>query len=1354
MEYHAFASLAHFRILLVPVGSISRSTFDNWASEIRTLETIRLSDIPPGTKDEKARFMPSPKSKGHLHLSFPSHPPPISHASMSLFRPSHFPLGVIGIASCSHTDSLSSISAEFNAAMTDLFPVQSIFPLAKNCFVFEEGDGTTHLNLGDHLPGLVIIPSMMGNKKENIETLLADLCSNILAEFSTVLQTLESPLGNEYLNASLFPFLPSSSDLPLPMVDDEPESTTPLPSYNSQPELSGAPRRGSAPMLALKRNSSTGPGTITSVPRRTTLGVANARKRQSGIGAASSHGRLFKVLGDFFILAGRTEDAAVWYTEAIALFKTAADNVWHASALEGLATVAVLEAWSSGQGLQASMSNSKEPWSEVSDRLEQAVTLYSRTNPTSDPDHRYDLLAYLYTVAILRHSSLLFATWSSKGWGPLAFSALLHPGPTPYLPPTLMHADSHLLINRDRLSTISGVSRTQISAVLSQAHGPWLLHLGHRERIVILEAMASMYSSIGYHRREAYILREVVGCVMDLVVCGRDEAASANSVGLAITFTGSEGQTQLGGKGAVGIKATEKADGNESILRLVKYICNVHGVDLDTVKLIDFALQRDSVDGETENSIMQRGDPEDILEDPYGWPELQIGIVREAIAVAEALPVDPPAVAQFSLSALKCLHGVFSEDDQYYMYATASRALTDARRRGDTRSVDYWSGQPVVSIELLPLPSGRLVIENPVSILAQRLSREVGVLPRLDPFLYNPRKALTAQGRSLVVKDELLEFVVTLRNPYVFNLDIQSVSLSTSGVRFEAKSISLSIPANSYHSITMVGTPKESGMLVIRGCFVQAPGGVSCEFLLPVSTTEEEDRKSRRRSAIACESGRSKYGGLESRPWGKDGKRISTVGGTVPNLPTPKFLECKVVPEQPLLRIRWSSLTHGAVMLYDGEKSTLRLTLENVSSLPIDFLRLTFDDSTIGPAQTALAEGDLSVYDAYETEYELINRPVFSWSRDQENTEILPGRKVVVVVTCMGKVGCTSGGIYMSYSHVHRRQSSLQEPSDIFHTRQLSYPVLVTVYHMLECHGMDILPFEAEEYLDIARSNDEHGQASGNSIRPLLRDVEEDGWCLFSIDVRNTYGLPFEVTFERVQKDSPSASTTRMVAPGSMTRILLPIKKMLLAEEIASQAIPTLSDRQFVVNKSSLTSAEEKAQRELFWYREELFKCIRGRWREAGGTRSGELSLRQQRLTLPMLETLRTETARVHMALYHRSDDEASPWQNVDRRDGKYLPKPYEYAYLRTRVTNLSLGPLLLSLDLSMDPSDHVIQEGILSDIPLGRLGHGETQEVETPLCFVSCGRFEMHADVRILGTRHEEGKVGFGILKAVVDDD
>jgi hypothetical protein len=35
------------------------------------------------------------------------------------------------------------------------------------------------------------------------------------------------------------------------------------------------------------------------------------------------------------------------------------------------------------------------------------------------------------------------------------------------------------------------------------------------------------------------------------------------------------------------------------------------------------------------------------------------------------------------------------------MYHAASEALTAAKRRGETRLPDYWSGRPVLSIELL-----------------------------------------------------------------------------------------------------------------------------------------------------------------------------------------------------------------------------------------------------------------------------------------------------------------------------------------------------------------------------------------------------------------------------------------------------------------------------------------------------------------------------------------------------------------------------------------------------------------------------------------------------------------------------
>ena len=128
--------------------------------------------------------------------------------------------------------------------------------------------------------------------------------------------------------------------------------------------------------------------------------------------------------------------------------------------------------------------------------------------------------------------------------------------------------------------------------------------------------------------------------------------------------------------------------------------------------------------------------------------------------------VDPPSVAQFSLSALKSFHEILGEDDQYHMYQTSSKALTAAKRRGETRLIDYWSGRPIVSIELIQCVivkntrgclvdmtpyrphSSRALVENPVSLLARRRSEDASRLPQMSgPFLYNPRKSVALRVR-------------------------------------------------------------------------------------------------------------------------------------------------------------------------------------------------------------------------------------------------------------------------------------------------------------------------------------------------------------------------------------------------------------------------------------------------------------------------------------------------------------------------------------------------------------------------------------------------------------------------------
>jgi trafficking protein particle complex subunit 9 len=291
---------------------------------------------------------------------------------------------------------------------------------------------------------------------------------------------------------------------------------------------------------------------------------------------------------------------------------------------------------------QTSASASREPWSDVSDKLNQAMAIYFRAPSSLEAEPRYDLIAYLYTCAVLRQANLLYSIWSAKGWGPLAFTTMLQPGPAPYIPPTLSHGSKHSWLYLERLSSLSGVFRSSIASVLAQAHGPWLLHLGPIERIAALEVMAGMYSCLGFRRKETYILREVLGCIMDLLVCGREEddysrrssVLSPSALGIqSLTL----GNNQNDARGNVGVRQIESTEGNESILKLLKYICHVLGITLDAVRLIDVG-KSGADQTATDPSSSQEGDDADIVQEPYGWPELQVGVVREAVAVAEALP--------------------------------------------------------------------------------------------------------------------------------------------------------------------------------------------------------------------------------------------------------------------------------------------------------------------------------------------------------------------------------------------------------------------------------------------------------------------------------------------------------------------------------------------------------------------------------------------------------------------------------------------------------------------------------------------------------------------------------------------
>lgn len=142
-----------------------------------------------------------------------------------------------------------------------------------------------------------------------------------------------------------------------------------------------------------------------------------------------------------------------------------------------------------------------------------------------------------------------------------------------------------------------------------------------------------------------------------------------------------------------------------------------------------------------------------------------------------------------------------------------------------------------------------------------------------------------------------------------------------SGVQFHSQPSSTTVPALSTHRVTLSGIPLEAGLLTVRGCYVQLQGGVAREFVLPLLASEPNNVRMSvspfRISHSPYDADRIKFSGLEANP-------LLRLEQSDPTTPVPaqapqKFLHYQVVPEQPLLRVRRSSITQGSLMLFDGE---------------------------------------------------------------------------------------------------------------------------------------------------------------------------------------------------------------------------------------------------------------------------------------------------------------------------------------------------------------------------------------------------------------------------------------------------
>jgi hypothetical protein len=298
------------------------------------------------------------------------------------------------------------------------------------------------------------------------------------------------------------------------------------------------------------------------------------------------------------------------------------------------------------------------------------------------------LLAYLHVNLTLRLAHFLLITWAAGGWGSIALSCLMgHSLPRSF--PSL-HAQPTPIEQRTRnkelaiLSQRSQIQRHEVFSHVESALAPHHHALTKAERIALLVEAVWMARWLSLPRKEASVTRLLVKRLSMVIVEAREESRKAAkghpptkeaelAVGLGL---GMSVPTR------VAVRRKESTEGNASIIDLLERLLSTVGVDLL------------SFNSEPTPSRGPQGRH-------YGWPELQVEIMKEVITISESLP-DHPTILRFCLSALNGLYPYLSPSSQSSLAKMFPVSLGVIRRRGiEIGQIPWWvPGKLLLSLEV------------------------------------------------------------------------------------------------------------------------------------------------------------------------------------------------------------------------------------------------------------------------------------------------------------------------------------------------------------------------------------------------------------------------------------------------------------------------------------------------------------------------------------------------------------------------------------------------------------------------------------------------------------------------------
>ncbi|KAI9193335.1 TRAPP II complex [Polychytrium aggregatum] len=977
-----------------------------------------------------------------------------------------------------------------------------------------------------------------------------------------------------------------------------------------------------------------------------------------------------------------------------------------------------------------------------------------------------------------------------------------------------------------------GASRVDVSTWLMRAWDLGLEYLTVADQIHSVATMAAVYSLLGYKRKHAFFLRQTALLISstfksdsqtslaaarkivepysssNILLVDNLEAAEASSFNLSA----SSNNLTTGRPDTAAAAANVPAQSNSAI-ECMKKVCHVFGVGAKTIESLRsrHAKEPGACPDEDEDDWFDEYDQDVDVESTlgntaiefkkkisvprlrFGWPHLQIDVLKECISISETVD-DCSSTILYTTRLLRRLHSYLSMDEQKKLSATLQSVVLRTRARSISKGTMVPSAvapsvAPVLVKGIMGSVTGvpvlrklSAVLQTPRRIPYPHKPKKDAQQDRANPFIYNPgAEKDNAKKKSAVVvvlvAGEAAYFDVVLANPFSFELDIQSITLKTSGVNFVPNSVATTLqPMSRLHTIRLSGVPTTNGMLHVHGCTVRMLGGCVEEDITPVSKVLNDLSKRNKDGTRRKQDDRERLGS-------KAGALIVTRQKSVETMNSSKWpIPFKVIPEQPMLQVDEASLRGlEALLLFEGERSTFSIQVQNIGSTPINNLVVSFSETYEPLSNEPAAEYAEDIYERdvhdrsicvfwiADTEETLRKSMVVHQNRSKVRDSLSkaidlflnPGESKTIRIGMYGKAGCTGGSISLQYGYIAEHESSLtHDAENDGYTRRLVLPILLTVEKALQPINVDFIPSSSIDYFtSISQPQSKPGDltrlSSIDDMMVVLRSIENtlpssnistmNDYFLLTMDVRNSMNRSFDLTFEifdDAQSDISVDSCSATIHAGVTKRIVIPIRRFTLPESDVAQAIPAPQWKQFVLGKIVKVSDRENADRKaIFWYKEALVGGLakRGivvaRW-TCSKNRSGLFSLRSLKITPTMFEVIKQQRLSFSIKITSLTSDgrvlEMAPGMDTAHFEVQ-LNEVLEFEWSIQNCSDTDMDMLFrfqpvqdsLGAGTEDDISGKVLIHGT-NQLSLGSLKARERQHIRVPMIFIATGGYRI----------------------------